>query len=48
LHAVPRNAEADPATGYLLESLMATMAAGDDAAQERIADFLAGRAAKVK
>ncbi len=48
LHAIPRNAEADPATGYLLESLMASMAAGDDAAQARIADFLAGRAAKVK
>jgi len=48
LHAVPRNAEADPATGYLLESLVAAVAAGDPAAQERIADFLAGRAAKVK
>jgi enoyl-CoA hydratase/carnithine racemase len=48
LHAVPRNAEADPATGYVLENLMAAMAASDDAAQERIGDFLAGRAAKVK
>jgi enoyl-CoA hydratase/carnithine racemase len=48
LHAVPRNAEADPATGYLLEGLIASLAAGDPAAQERIADFLAGRAAKVK
>ncbi len=48
LHAVPRNAEADPATGYVLENLMAAMAAGDPAAQERIAAFLAGRAAKVK
>jgi enoyl-CoA hydratase/carnithine racemase len=48
LHAVPRNAEADPATGYVLENLMAAMAAGDSAAQERIGDFLAGRAAKVK
>jgi enoyl-CoA hydratase/carnithine racemase len=48
LHAVPRNAEADPATGYLLEGLMAAIAAGDPAAQERIADFLAGRAAKIK
>ena len=43
-----RNAEADPATGYLLESLVAAIAAGDPAAQDRIADFLAGRAAKVK
>src|SRR6202012_2294907 len=48
LHAVPRNAEADPATGYVLENLMAAMAAGDPAAQERIAAFLAGRAAKIK
>jgi enoyl-CoA hydratase/carnithine racemase len=48
MHAVPRNAEADPATGYVLESLMAAMAAGDPVAQERIAAFLAGRAAKVK
>jgi enoyl-CoA hydratase/carnithine racemase len=48
LHALPRNAEADPATGYLLEGLIASMSASDPAAQERIADFLAGRAAKVK
>ncbi len=48
LHAVPRNAEADPATGYVLENLMAAMAAADPAAQERIAAFLAGRAAKIK
>jgi enoyl-CoA hydratase/carnithine racemase len=48
LHAIPRNAEADPATGYVLESLVAAMAAGDPAAQQRIADFLAHRAAKVK
>ncbi len=48
LQAVPRNAEGDTATGYLLEALMAAAAAGDPAAQERIAAFLAGRAAKVK
>jgi enoyl-CoA hydratase/carnithine racemase len=48
LHAIPRNAEADPATGFVLENLMAAMAAGDPVAQERIADLLAGRAAKVK
>ncbi len=48
MHAVPRNAEADPATGLLLENLMAAMAAADPAAQERIAAFLAGRAAKIK
>ncbi len=48
LHAIPRNAEADPATGYVLENLIASIAASDPAAQERIAEFLAGRAAKVK
>ena len=48
LHAIPRNAEADPATGFVLENLMASLAACDSVAQERIADFLAGRAAKVK
>jgi enoyl-CoA hydratase/carnithine racemase len=48
LQAIPRNAEADPAAGFVLEGLMAAMAAGDPAAQERIAAFLAGRGAKVK
>jgi enoyl-CoA hydratase/carnithine racemase len=48
LHAIPRNAEADPATGLVLEGLMAAVAAGDPVAQARIAEFLAGRAAKVK
>ena len=48
MQAVPRNAEADPATGLVLEGLMAAMASSDPAAQERIAAFLAGRAAKVK
>ena len=47
LHAVPRNAEADPATAYLLEGLMASAAQADPEAKRRIADFLAGRAAKV-
>jgi enoyl-CoA hydratase/carnithine racemase len=48
IQAIPRNAEAAPATGYLLENLMAAVAAADPAAQARIADFLAGRGAKVK
>lgn len=48
LHAIPRNAEADPATGLVLENLMATLAAVEPVAQERIAAFLAGRSAKVK
>ncbi len=47
LQAITRNAEADPATGLLLEGLMAAAASTDPVAQARIADFLAGRAAKV-
>jgi hypothetical protein len=47
LHALPRIAEADPATGYLTEALMASIAQGDEEAKRRIRDFLAKRAAKV-
>jgi (methylthio)acryloyl-CoA hydratase len=47
MHALPRIAEADPATGYLTESLMAAIAQGDEEAKRRIRDFLAKRAAKV-
>jgi (methylthio)acryloyl-CoA hydratase len=47
LHALPRIAEADPATGYLTESLMASIAQGDEEAKRRIRDFLAKRAGKV-
>jgi enoyl-CoA hydratase/carnithine racemase len=47
MHALPRIAEADPATGYLTESLMAAIAQGDEEAKRRIHDFLAKRAAKV-
>jgi len=48
LQALPRNAEAEPATGHVLENLMALVAAADPAAQERIAAFLAGAAEKIK
>lgn len=48
LHVLPRNAEADPATGHVLENLMALVAATDSVAQERIAAFLAGTGEKVK
>lgn len=48
LQTIPRNAEAAPETGYLLENLTAALAAADPAAQQRIGDFLAGRAAKVR
>jgi enoyl-CoA hydratase/carnithine racemase len=47
MHALPRIAEADPATGYLTESLMAAIAQGDEEAKRRIHDFLGKRAAKV-
>ena len=47
MHALPRIAEADPATGYLTEALMASIAQGDEEAKRRIRDFLAKRASKV-
>ncbi|MGI5169077.1 crotonase/enoyl-CoA hydratase family protein [Spirillospora sp. CA-253888] len=47
LRALPRIAEAAPAEGYLLESLMAAVASGSDEAKQRMREFLAGRAAKV-
>ncbi len=47
MHALPRIADADPATGYLTESLMSAIAASDDEAKRRLADFLEKRAAKV-
>ncbi len=46
MHALPRIAEADPATGYLTEALMASIAQGDEEAKRRIRDFLAKRAGK--
>jgi enoyl-CoA hydratase/carnithine racemase len=48
IHALPRIAESDPAAGYLTESLMASIAQGDEEAKRRIRDFLAKRASKVK
>ncbi len=47
MHALPRMAEADPAVGYLTESLMSAIAAADGEAKQRLADFLEKRAAKV-
>lgn len=47
LQALPRIAEADPQTGLLMESLMAAVAQSSDEAKDRMAQFLAGRAAKV-
>jgi enoyl-CoA hydratase/carnithine racemase len=48
LQALPRIAEANPATGYLLESLMAAVAGSSDEAQSRMRAFLEGRADKVQ
>ncbi|WTW92618.1 crotonase/enoyl-CoA hydratase family protein [Streptomycetaceae bacterium NBC_01309] len=47
LQALPRIAEANPAEGYLLESLMAAVASGSTEAKERMHAFLEGRAGKV-
>ena len=48
LQALPRIAEATADHGYFLEALMASAASSSDEAQSRMADFLAGRAAKVQ
>jgi enoyl-CoA hydratase/carnithine racemase len=47
VQALPRIAEANPREGYLLEALMASVTQSTDDAKARMADFLAGRAAKV-
>jgi enoyl-CoA hydratase/carnithine racemase len=48
LQALPRIATADPATGYLTESLMSAIAASDGEAKQRLADFLEKRSPKVQ
>src|SRR5437660_5127089 len=47
LNVLPRIAEQDRASGYLMESLIAAIAQGNDEAKKRIKDFLEKRAAKV-
>jgi Enoyl-CoA hydratase/carnithine racemase len=47
LQALPRIAAANPSEGYLMEALMASIAGSSDEAQERMQEFLAGRAEKV-
>ncbi|MBW8487515.1 crotonase/enoyl-CoA hydratase family protein [Actinomadura parmotrematis] len=47
LQALPRIAEAAPAQGYLMESLMAAVASTSTDAQERMRAFLEHRASKV-
>lgn len=47
MHALPRIAEADPATGLLMESLMSAIAQDSDEAKSRLRAFLEKRAPKV-
>jgi len=48
LQALPMIAEANPQTGLLMESLMATVAQSDKEAKRRIRAFLDHKTAKVK
>ena len=48
LHALPQIAASAPEAGLLMESLMAAVAQSSSEAKERMADFLAGRAARVE
>jgi (methylthio)acryloyl-CoA hydratase len=48
LQALPMIAEANPQTGLLMESLMATVAQSDKEAKRRIREFLERKTAKVK
>ena len=47
-NVLPRIAEQDRASGYVMESLTAAIAQGNDEAKKRIKDFLEKRAAKVE
>jgi enoyl-CoA hydratase/carnithine racemase len=47
MHALPRIADMSQPDGLFVESLMAAIAQGDEAAKDRIRAFLDGRAAKV-
>jgi enoyl-CoA hydratase/carnithine racemase len=46
MHALPRIAESDPASGYLMEALVSAIAQGDEEAKSRLKDFLEKRAPK--
>jgi len=48
MQALPRIADMGQSDGLFVESLMAAIAQGDDAAKLRIQDFLSGKAGKVK
>jgi hypothetical protein len=45
--ALPRIADMPAADGLFVESLMSAIAQGDEAAKQRVRDFLAKRSAKV-
>ncbi len=47
MHALPRIAEAPPASGYLAEAAVAALAVTSPDARQRVRDFLEKRAAKV-
>ncbi len=47
MHALPRIASMAQSEGLFVESLMAAIAQGDDAAKDRMRAFLEGRAGKV-
>ena len=47
MQVLPRIAESDPASGYVMESLMAAIAQGDQEAKARLQAFLDGRAPMV-
>jgi enoyl-CoA hydratase/carnithine racemase len=47
MHALPRIAEQDRSSGYVMEALMAAIAGGDEMAKKRVTDFLEKRAPKV-
>jgi enoyl-CoA hydratase/carnithine racemase len=48
MHALPRIADMAQGEGLFVESLMAAIASGDEAAKTRVRAFLDGKAAKVK
>ena len=48
MQALPRIAAMSQSDGLFVESLMAAIASGDEAAKSRVRAFLEGRAAKVK
>ena len=48
LQALPRIAAANPAEGYLMESLVAALAGSSEQAQQRMQAFLQGRGGRVQ